>query len=104
MTIDPLVFEEAALLIDEHGWWSSHMASHPENGECVANALWKACHNRGFENPQQIHEYQTTLIKHFGLEELWEVFELNDRQDEATGKEWAVTALRETAQEVRDGR
>lgn len=96
--LDPQVFEKAADLIREKGWWRKGMPDTLGGGTCISNAVKTMA-------PLDNGIHQNTLLAHFGFqdEDLEEIFILNDSQPEETGQEWAISNLREVARKIREG-
>lgn len=103
MRLDPRVYDHAAQYITEHGWWGGGSHGKPPLDElpaaCISNAIG---YNSGLSTTA-FYEYQTYLVTFLGVKSLEDVFLLNDKQPEATGKQWAVDTLRAAAASLREG-
>lgn len=93
------LFEKAAQFIDEKGWWKPGLGGENEHNSsaCIMNAITYIASQSDALN----RAAQEVVMSHFGKDELAEVFDLNDAQPEDSGKEWAVSNLREIANNVR---
>jgi hypothetical protein len=93
------LFEKAAEWIEKEGWWA---ARHPHlshiKSACIMNAL-------AFVSPDlsDVEETRDTVLKHFGVVDIDQVFEMNDKQSDEDGPQWAIDNLREIAQKLRAG-
>lgn len=103
-------FNAAADYIETNGWWNGtigSMRTDTPSSTCIANSLVianKAVEDgeyRTYETPNgerfNVVDAQDALVAHFGVEQLSDVFDLNDAHSYDTGKEWATRNLREIA-------
>jgi hypothetical protein len=91
--------DNAANHIQVHGWWRpGYSDENPLPAACISNAIAYVTEGEHIEVAQAAQE---ALLGHFGLNELRELFVLNDSQPFNIGKEWAIEHLRETAHEIR---
>lgn len=106
----PVLFEDAAIHIGQYGWWRSgvqYAPSTPDRGSpcCIWLATEVQVASFGLNNQSikaQVKCFvEQTLLDHFGLMRVSDLFDLNDRQPDHEGQAWAMYHLNTLAKQLR---
>lgn len=96
--MNPQIFDDAADYILRNGWWNGVDLDSESKMACINTAVYLSA-KKG-----DLPEALNVLLAHFNLQELGDLWALNDSQPtNADGTGWAVGNLRVIAQKLREG-
>ena len=96
----PVLLERAAIRIGRYGWWKSPwglLLGDDDEPCCIWIAVSKEVEEFGIAHPHLKHSMQlvldAALMDYFSVENILDVYTLNDRQPSHEGQGWAIYHL-----------